>query len=62
MVSERWYGWSPRPGRVRWVGWGREGEETRAKAPALERDLRTSSARANPGNPPETWSLKSHLR
>ena len=52
MVSERWYGWSPRPGRVKWVGWDRKDEETSAKEPALERGLRTSSARANPGTLP----------
>ena len=34
---------------VRLVPKAREGEETRAKEPALERDLRTSSARASPG-------------
>ena len=62
MVSERWYGWSPRTGWVNWVVWGRENEETRAKEPALERDLRTSSARAIPGTLWETWSLKSHCR
>ena len=52
----------PKARGVKWVGWGRENEETRAKEPALERDLRTSSVRANPGTLWETWSLKSHCR